>query len=329
MFVDYSGSMGCILRDVLRHIINMALFCRQVGIPFNVYAFTSDTTPRAASKSVPYYLGQNEVYSQDKILVSNTVLFDLVNSELSKADFNTALFSLWLRSKDDSARAACENLGNTPLNETLIIAHEIINQFRAKHNPDKVTTLFLTDGEGHALKIGMSSVLNDVRITSNKNDLSWNTGRLTSFKLNGRQVRAATWGNCESTEQAMTPALIENLRITTGAEVIGFYIPATRSRLQSNALEALRYTKHKLSTYAAWTSQYEKIYKQDDMVSIPGAFNYSNYFIIAGSDISTDDEELEVTPDMTRNRIARAFKNYSASKKANRIFVSKFAEAIA
>ena len=323
MFVDYSGSMTRALSDVLKHVINLALFCRQVSIPFNVYAFTGDATGR--TKSVPYSAAPDQ-YTQDKVLVSNTVLFDLINSDLNKADFNSALYALWLRAKNDYFRSPAESLGNTPLNETLIIAHEILKQFRAKHNPDKLTAIFLTDGEGHALRISNAVNLNPIRTLSEK-DIGWGQ-QYASFKLNGRQIRALTWGHAANGEQAMTPTLIENLRITTGAEIIGFYLCDNKNRLRNHAVIALGYTKHAKNALNAWTTIFEKQYSENDVICIPDAFNYSNYFILAGSDLEIETEELDVTPDMTRGRIARAFKNFSANKKGNRIFVTKFAEAI-
>ena len=323
MFVDYSGSMTRVLGDVLKHVINLALFCRQVSIPFNVYAFTGDATGRA--KSVPYYAPAEE-YTQDKVLVSNTILFDLINSNLNKADFNSALYALWLRTKNDYFRSPAENLGNTPLNETLVIAHEILKQFRAKHNPDKLTAIFLTDGDGHALRISNAVNLNPIRTLSQK-DIGFSR-QYASFKLNGRQIRALTWGHAANGEQQMTPTLIENLRITTGAEIIGFYLCDNKNRLRNHAVSALGYTKHGKNALNAWNTIFEKQYSENDVVCIPGAYNYSNYFILAGRDLEIEDEELDVTPDMSRSRIARAFKNFSTNKKGSRIFVTKFAEAI-
>lgn len=324
MFVDYSGSMTKQLPYVLKHLINMALFCRQVNIPFAVYGFTSDNNHACLQKSVPYYGDSTtyalDTYALDKILMSNTILLELVNSDLNKTDFNAAIYGLYLRSCEDNYSAACEQLGNTPLNETLIIAHDIIKKFRAKHNPDKMTAIFLTDGVGHALRTSTASALAPYRISSTK-DNTWFPMR-TAFKLNGGNVNADT--------REMTSSLIKNLRITTGTEVIGFYIPASKKTTRHAAIEALSFAKKSIAAGSQlWTTKFERIYKDEEVISIPGAFNYSNYFIVAsGADLSVDDEELTVTADMSRSRIARAFMNYSANKKANRVFVTKFAEAI-
>lgn len=322
MFVDYSGSMTRQLPHVLRHLINMALFCRQVGIPFAVYAFTSDNGAADLKKTVPYF-GTNADYALDKVVISNTILIELVSSNLSKTEFNDAIYSLYLRSRYDSYCARCETLGNTPLNETVIIAHDLIKQFRTKHNPDKMTAIFLTDGSGHALRVSHAASITPFRSDENPdNPWQFNYRLRTSFKLNGRTVNADS--------RNMTPALMENLRITTNTETIGFFIPGTKSQLRNHAADALSFGKNATSGWSLWTQKFERIYKDEQVISIPGAFNYSNYFIVAsGDDLAVDEEELEVTADMTRGRIARAFMNYSSSKKTNRVFVTKFAQAIA
>lgn len=318
MFVDYSGSMQRQLPHVLKHLINMALFCRQVGIPFAVYGFTSDNNTANLVKSVSYY--DIHAHALDKILVSNTILIELINSDLNKTQFNDAIYALYLRAHDNKFCAPCEILGNTPLNETIIIAHELIKKFRDKHNPDKMTAIFLTDGSGNPLRVSNSASLTSLRVDTLSH--YYYTGR-TQFKLNGRTVRANHY--------LMTSALIENLRITTNSEIIGFYIPGSSSLLRNHSAEALAsvHGDSNSAGRALWSSKFERLYKNDQFISIPGAFNYSNYFIVAsGDDLAVDDEELEVTADMSRGRIARAFMNYSSSKKANRIFVTKFAEAI-
>lgn len=313
MFVDYSGSMCRVLPSVLKHLINMALFCRQAGIPFKVYGFTNDISQR--NKSVEY----DTMISggTDKVLVSNTILLDLVNSDLSKTEFNDAIYSMWLRTQNDSCKSGVETLGSTPLNETIVIAHDIIKDFRAQHNFDKVTAIFLTDGAGNPLRVGMSNVMFDNRVGS-PSVLGYQLYAKTSFKIHGR-VLTADHGN-------MTEKLLENLKITTGCETMGFFIPAGRRVLNSTIAAAIR----RMKNWNTLMPKYEQSYKDDGFLSLPGAYNYDSFFIVgSGNDLDIEDEELEVTPDMTRSKIARQFKNFSSAKKANRIFVTKFSEAVA
>merc|ERR1711991_580939 len=38
--LDWSGSMGTVLMDTVKQLLNLCWFCRKVQIPFEVYAFT-------------------------------------------------------------------------------------------------------------------------------------------------------------------------------------------------------------------------------------------------------------------------------------------------
>lgn len=313
MFVDYSGSMCRVLPSVLKHLINMALFCRQAGIPFKVYGFTSDNSQRLKSVEYATVIGGGT----DKVLVSNTILLDLVNSDLSKTEFNDAIYSMWLRAQNDSCKSGVETLGSTPLNETIVIAHDIIKDFRAQHNFDKVTAIFLTDGAGNPLRVGLSSAVSDNRVTST-NALGYQFYAKTSFKIHGRTL-TADHGN-------MTEKLLENLKLTTGCDTMGFFIPAGRRVLNSTISAAIR----RMKNWNVLMPKYEQSYKDDGFLSLPGAYNYDSFFIVgSGNDLDIEDEELEITPDMTRSKIARQFKNFSSAKKGNRIFVTKFSEAVA
>lgn len=313
MFVDYSGSMARVLHSVLKHLINMALFCRRAGIPFKVYGFTNDASNR--QKSVEYATIIKG--GTDKVLVSNTILLDLVNSDLSKAEFNDAIYGMWLRTRDDSCRAGVENLGSTPLNEAVIIAHDIVKDFRAQHNFDKVTAIFLTDGSGNPLRVGLAAGLSENRINQN-NAFGYQLYAKMSFKIHGRIVTAD--------HGIMTEKLMENLKLTTGCDTMGFFIPAGRRVLSNTIAAAIRRTKN----WNTMLPKHEQSYKEDGFLSLPGAYGYDSFFIVgSGNDLDIEDEELDITPDMTRSKIARQFKNFSASKKGNRIFVTKFSEAVA
>ena len=121
-------------------------------------------------------------------------------------------------------------------------------------------------------------------------------------------------------------ALIENLRITTGSKVIGFFIPGRNSSVSSYASRAL-------STIGKYGQQRRDImgdFRKEKVIHVAGAYKYDDYFIVSsGKDLNPEDDEMEVKEDMSRGAIARAFTDFAKSKKVNRVFVTKFAEAIA
>lgn len=323
MFVDYSGSMAQVLPHVLKHLINMALFCRQAGIPFKVYAFnTANYGPNAIDDAT---------LATDYITLSNMVLIELVSSDLSKDEFNQALYAMWLRTVNHGARAGIEELGGTPLNEAIMIAHDIIDQFKARHNPDKMTAIFLTDGVGGRVGSYKASHLDPYRrkVASENTDYSWSLprGGVISVDVKGRNVK---FDNSKPNEG--TAKLIENLRITTGCNTMGFFIPARRSAYRFAIRDAIATSPmRKLASNADYLMRLDAAYSRDSVVCIPGGCSYDQYFVVgAGKDLAIDDDdELEVDPTMSRSKIAREFMNFSSSKKSKRVFVTKFSEAIA
>ena len=162
MFVDYSGSMQRVLPHVLKHLINLSVFCRNLGIPFRVYGFTSDNHFSPENRTPYYMLPADAGY--DRVLISNLNLIELVSSELSKTEFNDAIYALWLRGQNEAFAGSAERLGNTPLNETLIVAHKLVSQFKSKYNPDRMISIFLTDGDGAHLRGIYSSEIDNSRI---------------------------------------------------------------------------------------------------------------------------------------------------------------------
>lgn len=313
LFVDYSGSMERVLPDVLKHLINVALFCRQANIPFRVYGFTSDNF--MSTKTKTHYAMREDEAGYNRILISNLNLIELVNSDISTATFNQAIYELWRRS---AYGVACpgESLGNTPLDETLIVAHEIIEEMQAKHNPDRMIAMFITDGDGNRLRAVEASESR----AHNIDQLSYGK-RIVKFKLNGKTIVNKD-GRCH------TKSLLENLSATTGAETIGFYIPASASHVRNHLSVALN-DKFKATAYQFVEKCFET-YKKEDLLHIEKTLGYGNYFVVAPvGKLDIDDEELEVDSTWTRSRIARSFINFSQNKKTSRVFVSKFAQAIA
>lgn len=327
MFVDYSSSMNGVLPYVLKHIINLSLFCKSSGIPFEVYGFTANA---AARQDVTRPYGERCYGRDNEVITDEVVILQLVSSTMSKSDFNRALKDLFIQS-NVYAKAGChgakgrvEELGSTPLNETLIAAHHMVKNFKAQHKVQKMTTIVLTDGEGQ-----------NIACRTNKERHLANTaaGKYDSYKdmiklnLNGRTI------NSSMNSHEFTAELIKNLKITTQSNVIGFFIPSSKSSAGRHAVSAMTSTSKKVAynvAYDTWRKNFSSIYSKEKSICISGAWNYDEYFIVAsGSDLDTDEDELVIDSDMTRSKMVRAFSQFSKSKQVNRVFVSKFAKSIA
>ena len=313
MFIDYSYSMNTTIKYVLKQVINLSMFCKATGIPFQVYGFTGDNDSR------PYVNPYDQMLNRKdgEILVDNVVILDLINSSMSKSQYQVALKALFDQTQERYIQSKYERLGNTPLNETIIAAHDLVNKFKAKHNVQKMTTVFLTDGEGQHLRTFQNKNYDENRSTSGYT-VNYD------FTLNGRRVK--------STKGNLTQDLIKNLRITTGSKAIGFFIPSGPPCAQRDVINALQSRPKKTDFHTAstlWQTKLSKDYKKNKSVAVEDGFGYDQYFVVAsGADLDTEEDDLTITTGMTRAKMAKAFSEFSKSKQVNRVFVSKFAETI-
>ena len=314
MFIDYSYSMNEVIKYVLKHVINLSMFCKATGIPFQVYGFTGDNDSR------PYVnaYDQNSGRKDGEIIVDSVVILDLINSSMSKNQYQKALHGLFEQTQSNYVQSKYERLGNTPLNETIIAAHDLVTKFKQKHKVQKMTTVFLTDGEGQHMR-----TFSNKSYDENRSQAGFEVN--LNFTLNGRRVKSPRG-------EALSAELIRNLRITTGTKTIGFFIPSNTSSAQRDVINALvsrpKKTDHH-TAYTLWQTKLSKDYKKNKSVAVEDGFGYDQYFVVAsGSDLDTEDEDFNITSDMTRSKMAKAFSEFSKSKQVNRVFVSKFAETI-
>jgi len=161
--LDWSGSMQYTIKDTCKQLFNLVWFCKKVGIPFNVYAFTGEWK----RNDVDTLLEQHTIadvkphYEKVEGLLSvheRFSMLDMITSEMSGKNIERQLLNVW--------RLACafENywscgytyppkvtLSGTPLNEAIISLHQIIPHFQKMHRLQKVHCIVLTDGEANAI----------------------------------------------------------------------------------------------------------------------------------------------------------------------------------
>ena len=206
-FIDYSGSMSYVLKDVLEHTLNLIQFCKKVGIPFQVYSFTSLHTQNS--------LGQNE----NEFDMSNVVIAELFSSDMKKAEyeqaFKTVAYQILFSGSrfNDQFTSKYEQLGGTPLDHTLIAAHTLVKNFNKKHAVQKTNVVILSDGDSHHCWPQSSKY----------------TARKLVFSVNRKQYETNRYG--------ATGQLTEILKKATGATLIGFFLPSGKPAIRNKVRE--------------------------------------------------------------------------------------------
>lgn len=347
-FIDYSGSMRYTLEDVVNQTLQLVYFCKAVGIPFEVYGFTGPDELHYNKPQIKTTFGLN-VAMQDRAHV-----FELLNSSMKKDKFELSVRELKAQLFNFNKNPSCrfnmntvyERMSSTPLLEAIIIAHDIVKNFKIKNRIQKMNTVFLTDGDG--AKLNLMDLTTDIEHRKPAASISDSITRNKSFKINihGREIdfEQNVYGYGTMPKQ-MYLALIENLKITCGTTAIGFFIGQNQKDVKTTGIDAFRYNS-KNKKDVSWAEGMEsfkaevKKNKKEKCTLVTGAFGYDAYFIFEGSkNLNIDNEESFESETLkqgksfneasAQNKLAKDFAKFTSEKRNSRVFLSKFAEIIA
>jgi hypothetical protein len=307
-FIDYSGSMSSVLKDVLEHTLNLVHFCKKVGIPYKVYSFTSN-----------YALDKEDVsQSEMEFNLSDLVLAELFSSEMSSKEYNEAfqMVSCQILNSNNyrfsqQGISKFEHLGGTPLDHTLIASHQIVDDFRKKNPVQKLNVIVLTDGESHSCSPSDA----------------WSAG--TFFTNVGGKQRTIK-------RHYATRQYVELLKEVKGVNTIGFFLP--NSKREGNQ-HLNRMAGHMYGQGKAYgkTGDFMKKYRKDNYFHMSNCFGYDSYFLLS-SDVEIEDEDFDFSKTEGKtisgnrgeqSKLARQFAKHNVANRTNRIIMTKFAEIIA
>ena len=310
MLIDYSGSMYESLPKVLEQLIHLVLFCKQVNIPFDVYAFTT------TNQKLNYYDLRNRglLFDGDMDL-DDLAMPMLTSSKLKKADFIDSIKALYLRAKGSyyvarEVAAPCEDFGSTPLNQALVMAHSLIKEFKGKNAVEKMNLVVLSDGDANRIQAFRDGGLEDNKVETR------GMFKGINMRIDGKMVKAENTNN-------VTQALLENINKRYNTSTIGFFMADDN-----------RMFNHKIAQIHGWNdghrSEANKEYRKNKCVVRKSALGYDEFYLIkGGNNLAVEDDEFGVTSDQTKNQMANAFKKYSKSKKQNKVLMTTFGRIVA
>ena len=310
MFMDYSGSMSKVIGKVIRQTIVLTDFCAKVNIPFVVYGFTSQNRR------------EDDVDIPGNIACDGAGVFELLSSSLGRAETKNAREVLLRQSLDlehsyrSPLMCRLEDLGSTPLYETILCAEYIIKDFKAKHGVQKTNAIFLTDGDGDSIYTYDSIANPDNTVPTSEFRCGY------SIRMNNTIVKSRDrWD--------LGPALLSELKKIEGVKTIGFFVCS-----DSYGWKSQMYKTHGKSFVPAEQMQEaRKSYNANKFISINNTLGYDKYFILNGKSLSTNTEELSLDTtyqaSATKAQITKAFKKHTSSKKGNKVLATQFASLVA
>ena len=319
MYVDWSGSMSNDLTATIEQLLNLVLFCRQVNIPYRVYAFTD----RFHNHMYTDALSVQSASTHDTVYNQAFRLMELFTSNMNRKDFTTMSETL-LAIGDAYSRGSYRLwnpparllLGGTPLDDCIIAAMQIHEEFKAKTRVDIVNTIFLTDGDSHHVSSKTES--NDAYPTRVSTHFDFSGERRVMYFVDSiTKKRYKVLGhNCN-----ITSTLLKMYRDRTKSTTIGYRIMSPNwSQFRSQMPNVIRHSDG---------MELCKKMRVDRFTVLPPTLGYDKCFAIAGGRfLSTSNGAIEVEADASKGKIRTAFKKANSSRKGSRKMLSDLIETI-
>ena len=97
MFIDWSGSMSDKLTATIHQLMNLTMFCKKVQIPFEVYAFSNNTSYRSDYNdySTPSVFPEPKYENNDISIDNHLLLFNFVSSRMNAAEYDQGMTNLY------------------------------------------------------------------------------------------------------------------------------------------------------------------------------------------------------------------------------------------
>ena len=292
MFLDWSGSMCDQISETMEQLITLVLFCKKVNIPFEVYAFTSQS---------PDGFG-NEKREWDPAVENTNHYFSLLNlfsSRMKRNEFDAAIqnnYALALSQTYDNRISPTAprqfGLGGTPLNEAILGAIDLIPRFKTENNVQIVNTVFLTDGCGNGMSVPYGGFL----------------------KIKGDRIGVKSDGNA-------TNMLTKMLRQRTGCNVVNFFLanwgPTKFNRHACYYFE----TSEDLEAGAkTWKDSNYAISNRDRQ-------GWDEQYLVRT--VKVDTGGIDVADDATAAKKRNAFLKSMKGRSASRVVLNRFIDMIA
>lgn len=337
MMVDWSGSMYNQLYKTVVQVITLATFARRVNIPFEVYNFT-DMTPKDARDDVSR---RNDAQlcddNLDKIVVDHeTTLRQVLTNKMTTSEFNRACDNyIWLawsitRHSLYGCAAKLENqLGGTPMVESLLLLDKVIGKFQKANNVEKLSFMVLSDGDaadGVGYVAGGQSYGGKSWYARRRVSEYGNVTTVIHDERTGKNIvwnGRSGWRRENDGKEKSQEMMLRLIKEVHNAKSIGFFVcDNTRDltyAIQQYCIIGYDYGRKQ-------RNQKKKDVRKNGFVTALGC-GYDEYYIIDQRTQGVE-TELEVDETMTKAKIARNFSKFQSTKKQSRQMLNKFVDLV-
>ena len=321
MFIDWSSSMDTNLKPTILQTLVLVMFCERINIPFDVYLFSDGHYSREKIKCNPRV---NELK-----LNSATRFPHVLSSRMSKQERRNAMLKLFMiASSGFRSLPSNYQLSGTPLNETIVGAFDIVEEFKARTQTDILNVAFLTDG------CGVPSTIEDSNGLTHSCGYSGyysRSGRDGKFFIRDEQTRNDY--NCAEFSGPVSQhgALLKMLSDRYDVNTVGFFISSRKGFRSENVGDWIsNYDSSDRTTNREKVSTHMQNIAKNYFTVIEGEAGYDELYLIDSRhmNMSASGFKRPMTKG-TASNIAEEFKNASHEKKMSRILLSRFIDLIA
>ena len=328
MYIDWSGSMHEQMANTIDQLMILALFCKKINVPFDAYAFSDvygEGDPSDPDKYLDRYHKWEKNETGDLGINKNFRLLHLVSSTLSSSKFQNSMIQLmrmrqghelgtgrYLNYSNELPRKL--RLGGTPLSEVIISAIKQVPEFQKKHGVQIVNTVFLTDGQGHAVRGVYDSVTEDFQGRGYRH---------YTKEILVDPVTKIQYGYDGHSRNSSSPFL-KALKDRTSARVVGFYIApcSTKKRFKQEM------TYSGVVEWSKTDELWDKM-KKESFIVVEDDLGYEQFYIVNSKSLKVKDEEVEMDSEMTKAKMKNTFIKQRRNKVGNKVLLGRFAEFVA
>jgi anti-sigma28 factor (negative regulator of flagellin synthesis) len=313
--LDWSGSMASNMGDTIKQVINLAMFCQRIQIPYQVFAFT---TGRSV-ESIPYDVRSAQIESLNQNLSGfadgNWNLLEFFNHKMTNSEFNAMVEYLYLEPWQYSRQY---DLNSTPLNESLLFMIDYIGKFNKQHAVEKMSFITLTDGAGHSVSGATRSV------------------RSYGYNNDNKQCRVKNYVRDPITkkEYPLTDNGSEQSRVFLriikdryNIKTVGFHV-VSNSRRDIGCFIRDNLPKENTTSEYWMTEQIRKDIRQNDYCVVQNT-GRDEMYLLPASKQKIEEGELEIDSKANAKSIAKQFSKYLGVKKSSRVVLSRFVSLVA
>ena len=339
MFIDWSGSMSSCMKDTIEQLVNLTMFCQKVQIPFEVFAFSDSYRDWKDDENkemwerrdkIPYdtsYTGNKiaNYKTNDMVVSQNTKLINLFSSRMRTRELTDAYRNVLMIAEAYADRytyyySSSHNyfgmpgnfsLGGTPLDDTIIMAKSVIDEFKIKSRAQIVNAVFLTDGQSNRSCEYLDSE-NVVRHFDRR-----------SLHIDDKVSRTRTYPtDGKGGVKKETDILLEGLKNSLGINLLGFFLLSGSGRRVAGNLGYI------MSSYPM-ESELTKFRKDKFLIDKGTAYDELYILNVKGLEIDEVDHIGEVEAGSSKAEIRKALKKNTKNKLKNRVLLNAFIEKVA